>query len=108
MPHKRVLCIGLLCPHTFCVTWRGVSAWPGLTECTDTVHRHSTVLMAYGTETCLMPWGHQCWGTGHQRSTAGGFFCAALLGTFHPAQSVASWYLLFFVVVSLSGHCVCE
>lgn len=26
MPHKRVLCIGLLCPHTFCVTWRGVSA----------------------------------------------------------------------------------
>lgn len=28
MPHRRVLCIGLLCPHTFCMTWCGVSACP--------------------------------------------------------------------------------
>lgn len=88
----------LLCDLAWCVCL----AWP------PRVHRQSTVLMAHGTDTYLMPWGHQCWGTGHQRATEGGLFCAALLGRFHPAQSVAPWYLLFFLAVSLSGHCVCE
>lgn len=98
----------LLCPHTFCMTWCGVSAWPPSVHLLA-AHRHSAVptWLAAAQGPADATWATEHWGTGHKRSTGGDVFCAALPGRFHPAWSVASWYLLFFLLrLSVGTVCV--